>query len=595
MAQTAKAMTTDGFFLAKLRELERADRLHALHVADEVRCELKKTHIDRKSFVGLEDALRRHGIDLGVEWIPKPLAFGETYLLAYEPNAKAGSVVRMRAGSPAARLVRSSQCAIEQARFGLEAVLRQHNCGAPLDRSLISPSIGLMDTAQDVLVDGASLGLSSAIAILSLWLRQPPRASVAGSARIDAAGRLIPVEWVDEKAKALLDAWPNVKTIVVAQGQAWREMPHQGIKEAKTLWDAFEHFGLAPTAASLPEISPDELERIVATFESENRGGRSLDDWRILADQAHYCATALESSAAAMKALGWAALFALHSGDHERADQLAKSIPESSLAELDRAARVWVKITQASLQIDRSAPGAVAFAEECLAEAALLEGEQRNMLYGRALGTLGRTLMHQSRVREALQYLLEAAEHHRDRYPHEEPRSRTYQAIALRLLGQNREALEIIEGALAKAATLKRHSATASVPYLELERGRVMLALGRPELAVEAFRLVEKDGKNDENHPRISAVRGLAAAYRRNDRLEAAADALSRCLAVAERGVKPIHKLAARAAGDALVDVAAGLASGVEETKLHAVWRKHFDGADNSDAAIRATLEPDIY
>lgn len=583
-----------------IEQLRRATGSRRLSLADRLArmAERPEERIDARTHRSIAEALGATGPQLG-PWRPPELRRGETYLLTFTSRGDTGDAAFLRArrpsSSPSAPMGDQAREAVRSARDGLIATLRARGLAAPGDRELWELDLDVTSSDTTGQIEGPSIGLSAAISILSYWTGRPPSSRVAASAAVTSAGRLEPIGGLASKVGALRARWPQVQVLVVAQDQTegLEDLGELTIHRAATLAEVIPVFGLGLEAHVLPKASPRELERIVEGFRFDNEEPTPRHLWGYRAEHAADIAAALgPGSFAAARAKGWAALFALHAGDASRAKTLIDAIDSETVGGLAPCARAWLYLTRATTEIDLDPGAAVRLAEHAQVELSNTpEREVRRELLGRARGTLGRALMHTGRFEEALVHLEEAALHHARELPSEEPRSRSYQAAALRLLGRPEDALLVARGALDTAAGTR--GAEGSIPYLEVELGRAALALARYDEAIAAFLRVGERLARDDDYPRISALRGLAAAYRRSGRPEQGAAMLHRCLQVA-RNSDLIGQIAARAAGDALDDAnrgltVTGLTPSVELDDLRTTWEDHFGAPHPS------TQWPDVY
>lgn len=571
------------------------------------------TLLDHETFGAIAAALASAGATSAAAWRPRPLAPGETYVLVADELAGAGHVARMRITTHPGRTVVAPELAsgahehVRDARRGLASTLAALRCGPVTSRAGIAARITTRSWTGAPRIDGPSAGLALAVATLSAWLERPPLANVAGSARVDPDGRLHAVGWIGEKITALRRRWPNVDRIVVAADQDG--LPADVEREITVLRhahlkDALPAFALVPDPTLLAPIPPREarlqLEALELRDGSQTHGH---DDWHALAERALWLGDVLLAAGPphtphGVRARGTAALFLLHAGDVRGSDRLLVDIEERHadlVSELDPCARVALRIVEAAKAIDLDPDGAVAIAEVAVAEAELLPTQSRRELYGRALGTLGRALLHAGRCDDALPALTEAADFHAAHDPAQEVRSRFYQATCERLRGRASEARAVLEQALAHARSGPHPAALDSVPFLELELGRCLLALGRPEEAGPFFADVVAQSTRDHDYPGLSGLRGLAAVARRRGDDAAERALLERCIAVAdvpELGLK--RQVAAYAVGDALLDAEQRGTSVLPLETLRTVWRRCFDG-DASRTAVQEILRRAIY
>ncbi|HMJ10504.1 MAG TPA: hypothetical protein VK524_03805, partial [Polyangiaceae bacterium] len=269
-----------------------------------------------------------------------------------------------------------------------------------------------------------------------------------------------------------------------------------------------------------------------------------------------------ESSSTAAEAFGLAALFALHGGwrDLSEAFQVQATGPGVEPAPPVAA---WLAIVAAARAIDDEAARlpaesngrAIDLAARALERTQALDLRDRAPVLGQALGTLGRAFLHAGEPERGLPHLRESVAHHKQHEPKEGPRSLTYLATCLRHAGAVAEASSTIEEALRGLEAMPRHILGRTTrQYAMLERGRCALARGDSDIALYDLQQVVDDEKVDAQHPRVSALRGLAAAHRGLANTAAAAMFMNRCVKVAEGAHDPLYRLLGiMAVGDALV------------------------------------------
>jgi len=579
---------------------------HALEHAD-------ATLLDRETFAEIAGALARHGASSIAAWRARPLVPGESYVLVADELSGAGHVARVRITTQPGRTVVAPELARDahehtrNARRGLASTLAGMRCGPVTAKAGIDVRFATKSWTAALRVDGPSLGLAVAVATLSAWLERPALSNVAGSAQVDPEGHLHPVGRIGEKLAALRRFWPNVEVVVVAAEQD--ELPAHLERELTVvrhahLKDALAAFGLHADPAMLAPIQPHEARLQLEALEL--RDGSQMhghDDWHALAERALWLGDVLLAAGPphtphGVRARGTAALFLLHAGDARGSDRLLLDIKDRHadlVSELDLPARVALRIIEAAKAIDLDPDGAVAVADAAVADAALLPIQSRREFYGRALGTLGRALMHAGRLDEAIAKLTEAADFHARHDPAQEVRSRFYQATCERLRGRASAARAVLEKALAQARSGAHPEALDSVPFIELELGRCLVAAGCHKEAEPFFADVVSQSSSDRDYPRLSGLRGLAAVARQRGDETCERALLERCIAVAEvpeLGFK--RQVAAYAVGDALLAAEERGTSVLPLETLRALWRRCFDG-DASPIAVREVLRRAIY
>lgn len=147
--------------------------------------------------------------------------------------------------------------AMEAARVALAAVRRELGGLRPGRAAAgLTPSLRrVWDPSGGAVVEGASLGLSTALAAASWLLELPVPATVAASAQVGPDGRLSPVEGLPAKL-ALLEGWaPRVERLLVARGQALPEV--RGRAEVIAVGDLWE--GLVATWPHLDRGGLEDL------------------------------------------------------------------------------------------------------------------------------------------------------------------------------------------------------------------------------------------------------------------------------------------------------------------------------------------------
>lgn len=547
------------------------------------------------------DALLREDFQRAVEEVglPSPkfasvrLLPGETWLLLYEAP-QSGCAVRLRA---------SLDASIGDDRLGAE-VRRAHrgllNTAARACRRLEQPTPPTIEPDAPYgkfEIEGSSLGLSVAVATLSARLNRSPSTDVAGSAQVCEDGRLRPVEHLAEKLEALHQSWPEVARVVVATGQELRAGYRSPVEldEREHLGDAIPLFGLSLEA--LPHARLDDYRVRVSRFRADNAEPHDASEWERLSSVAWETSAALaaDDPDKSAEAALWSALFAIHAGDPAAADALLRCVPEEITKEFPELL-VRKLITSASNQIDMGKlDDAVSLAERAVSLCATVSARDRRELFGQALGTHGRALMHKGRFDAAEPLLRRALEHHRAQVPAEAPRSECYLATCLRLGDRPEEALRLVDHAL---TVTDEHAAKWQVAvttrlFLRLERARISAALGRWEEATNDFVVVRDGQLVDTSYPRLGAVRGLARALRFLGRTDEADRALEACLTVVRQAAdnNPVlQRVAAMAAGEALLDNIPSRS----RAELEVVWDSVFPRETNAER-IEAIVRSWVY
>ena len=490
--------------------------------------------MDRALRADLAAALARWQLDSSLASAPLSLGIGETWLLLHA-GGTTGHVARLVAreerGSPVASgvpFIRSSE---------LGTVL--HGLGAAAARACRQlPAHLLDDTAFEIAgaarsadVHGRSLELSAAVALLSRALTRAPCATTAGSACVRADGSLDSVAHLPEKVAALRSAFPDVRTVVVAETQ---ELPADtsgfDVRRVRTLDEALDHFGLELRSLP-PSLVEDHLAR-ARSFEVANTLAHSPEKWRRLSLEAWESSVALATHepAESTHCLAWAGLFSVHAGDPAALALMQQDDPAIFTAH--PAIGVWMAIGRATGAIDGDdLVGAEGLARQAVDGCEALPPHERSSLRGQALGTLGRVLMHAGRYAEAEPHLRAGAEHHREHVPNEHARSLSYLAACLRHAGRQDEALAAVEEALevnARHVSIRR-SAQTTEHYLHLERGRVLIELeAYDEAERELFSVMPRAAL--ASYPRLGAERSLVRLHLRACRDARALEAWQRCL-----------------------------------------------------------------
>jgi tetratricopeptide (TPR) repeat protein len=499
-----------------------------------------------------------------------PMRAGETYLLLAQPLGAATTL--QVAVSPAGSLVDAvdaridERTALSRARDAWQPTLLARGRAIPWDRGFslsLSPLPGLGR------VQGRSLEAAVALALLSAASGRPLPHDLAVTAELRAGPNgwtLQPVTGIGQKLRAAVEAFPEIRRVLVAQDQTVDEAFAESLDllRCPSLEDAARVAGLLdePSLECLPRPTLQEImhaaDRAVMAVE------KSGDGWRRRCDEcsrlAGVCdgidADDLRTTAVTLR--GHALLFAIHACDDERIraaeEALERAIPDRDSAaesQLPAAVQAWVAIVRTTRAIDgEEASDALPLAERAVDLAERVADHDLRHLRGRALGTRGRARLHAGRAEEALADLRDALAHHRKFLPREAPRSATYLAQALRLAGRPAEAL----GVLAEARDLLRQQAIAlhaesplTHLFLDLEEGRCHLARGDLARARTLLQSVEAAQPAPTDYPRLGAARSLLeCAARARDEAETRARARAMFALLRDAGAaEPDRDLAA--------------------------------------------------
>lgn len=180
---------------------------------------------------------------------------------------------------------------------------------------------------------GSSFQLSAAVALASHALGCAPIATCAGTATVQLDGTLGPVTHVAEKVAALRLDFPEIRTVVVAEGQEVTPVEGVAFVRGRTLGEALPVFGL-----EIERLGPSPLEDHLtraASFNQTNKKGLTPDHWRARSLEAWESCVALEEQEAQASAgcRAWAALFAVHAGDEQHARAIAAGANRTVLEE----------------------------------------------------------------------------------------------------------------------------------------------------------------------------------------------------------------------------------------------------------------------
>lgn len=451
--------------------------------------------------------LRRVAPDLaqGREpWVP---GIGESFVLTW--SAAGGEVARLRVerkgepgvldttglGPDAARQVRLAH----QVLHRLAAERRR---GAP-DLGALGHVVSCSGSTP---LDGASLGVSAAVAFLSSWLGRPPRDDLAATACVDGAGTLRPVEHVADKLAALVQERPHLR-LLVASTQAEHDpllVRHELLRDALT--DFALQLDDLPASRSTRDRRTHELQALNQA-QSESY---STERWLDFVDRALALADDpdCEPEARTM-AYGHAMLFALHAGDPKRAAELGAHITDADLPNLGDAERAWIYVARASAAIDDECfDHAIELAETAVEQVHLLRAiRDRREVVGRAFGTLGRALTHAGRDEDAHAWLEKGAEHHREYLPEDLPRSLCYLATCLRRLGRYEDAAGVLHDAFAALRDRDALTSHATTRFLLYERARLHFEREAFEACLDDIETLQRRQPSPTDYPRLGTLR----------------------------------------------------------------------------------------
>lgn len=485
------------------------DRLE--HVRDRTavsRLDLRKLEVLARGELSPDqlERLRRlapHLVEGRTPWLP---GVGESFVLTW--SAGGGEVARLRVERKGEPLV------LEMPGLGPDAA-RQVRLVYQLLRRLAAaqhrgvPELGalghVVSCSGTLPLDGASLGVSVAIAFVSSWLGRAPRTDVAATARVDGAGVLLPVAHADEKWHALQRGRPDVSLLVAST----QSVEASNVIRSAHLQETLATFGLGldelPPSRSTREHRERELHAL-GHAQSENY---SAERWMDFVDRAVALADDPDCEPEfRTMAHGHAMLFALHAGDPKRAAELGTRVGDAELASLRDSERAWVYVARASAAIDdERLDDAIRLAELAVEESHLLRATRdRREVIGRAYGTLGRAFMHACRDEDAQPWLEKGVEHHRQYLPEELPRSLCYLVTNLRRLGRYDEAAKTLERALAAddGDTVASGNTTLFLLY---ERARLHFERGEYDDCLRDIERIQRRQSNPADYPRLGTLR----------------------------------------------------------------------------------------
>jgi tetratricopeptide (TPR) repeat protein len=455
-------------------------------------------------------AADRSGGSRGEIWIPVLTADGAARTVCARVRVAApGEVPPLVDTAPG--LLGAARVSVRRAFHAAAGLMPGGRPPAPFEGHAFE--IALADADVDA-IDGESLGLPIALAFLAAWSQRPLGEGVVASGLLLPSGEVRDVGGFEAKVGA---AALGGRRFVVPAAQAELAritVPALEVFGVTTLADAVRCLGLTLPAPG--EYRPwlgdttrclQELERLARQVESQDlgeyadlvvgAGGATAPSvWTILAGRMQVLIDGLAASttlsaparSTLQRARAHCALAYLHAADLGAAQRLLRDLER---AELPPALAVWADCVTLSARIDEQEPtGARDAAIEALAQALrdVLPGvpsSERALLQGQAEGSIGRCLLHERRLEEALPWLERSVATHDAGLPHESARSRVYLSMCQRERGDGQGALETL---LRAKMALEEHTrpfsaayAATTAIYVEYELARVLLALGRAE------------------------------------------------------------------------------------------------------------------
>lgn len=398
-------------------------------------------------------------------------------------------------------------------------------------------------------IDGPSLGLPAALAFVSLWSGRACEPYVLATGRVDASRcEVLPVGGVGAKAAAARALGTDARLIVPRDDRDQTEGVGLAVDDVE---GALEHAGLeAPSGEDyepwLGDISEREalLEKMSRQVENQAVGEYAQegdDPWLVLADRMRAVLTSIEAEEdlpettrkICARARSLAALAYSHAADPASANTVLGGAPPSD--DESPAVRLLRSIVELSGKNLPGLRGTEPSDEEKQLYSRIdellprVEGPDRRVLEGQALGTQGRFLMHHGRIGEALPLLEKAVDHHDLHAPQQSPRSRVYLAMALRMDDRVDQAFARLLEARDRLREVERYSAEYAVGtriYVEYELARAFLKADLAGAASVAARHADQLARARGLHwPRPGILRTLAWAQKAQDR---SADAVMR-------------------------------------------------------------------
>lgn len=517
-------------------------------------------------------------------WTQRALDLGEAWLLLYEGSTGVGTVATLRArlDAPQSGTLWGAD-AQDEARLalgGLVAALAKR--GRCLPQPVFRYHLSAEAPVEGAAIAGGSLGAAVCAAVTSAALTVPIRPNVAASACVRPDGSLSGVAFLGDKLAALRLQQPAVDTVIVARGQQGVNVEGIHLVQCTHVVDGLEQFGLDIDA--LPRTDLATCRKRVRQFDVDEEETTSANRWGELAADALFAYRVLSHAGKgyedeSAKALAWWILFSAHAGHSGDLSGLRDEVKQLQSC-VSPTQHALVQVFLASWQIDENPEGAVTTSHQALTQARALS--YPDQVLRRALGTHGRALMHSGDAAAAVLVLQQSVAEHERSEPHEVPRSLTYLASAQRLAGDAALGLESAEAGLRQLEAGGRHEWSEKTRcYLELERGRCLLALGRALDALAAFDVAARACEFDHEHPRSAALRGLAHAHRLLGNHRLAEDYYGRCTTVAADTAHPpiLRKVAAMAIADKC-------ASAELDSQEKTIWSELFGGTAERDTVL---------
>jgi len=389
-----------------------------------------------------------------------------------------------------------------------------HLGALPLHASRLTglPRQGMTDTPELVL-DGASFGLSFLLSIASCVFDRPLPTDLVASAAIDPTGRVEPVDGLEEKLRIVRERAPGIGRVLVsvAQGELAERDELRGLRliRVRSAGEALQQvFG-----ARLSELliaagaSCEKRSELVQSFFRLTVAGRAaMVDWTPVHEAAklalkHWGPLEADQTAA----LSFVRMVAAR---HEGRDARV-SMPDTAwLSSLPAPVRIDVVAHFVQQSADTGSPAPEAARR--LAEEHLVRGREAFSTHLRLCGALGRLLAFTGRLADGLELQREAAQGWWERMA---PAESSYPLSEwFRLSGALRDpsAFEHADRFAARMASLDS-SAGAADPYVRLARCRALIQLGREAESKEFLVALSSDSSLPE-HLVFSAARWLARA-----------------------------------------------------------------------------------
>jgi hypothetical protein len=385
-------------------------------------------------------------------------------------------------------------------------------------------------------IDGNSVGLSAALAFVSLWLDASIPEDLACTASVGPDGKLGSVGYVREKAEALARLAQRPVRLLLAQEASEGLPEHVQTLRGASLLDALEKAGLKEkideaTTTYRPWLGNASdrrklLQRYHDHVSQQNLGdyqARGMAPWLVLGDRIRLLVRSLETAEDAQtrqqvaQSRADAALAFTHGLDEPSARDMLRDL---DLSRASPPVAVFAGIVALGSLLDRCATGDSPWseldapAEKLEADLARLPEADRYLLEGRVLGAIGRAWMHRRNLSLALEYLRRSVASHDAHLWQEAGRSRIYLATALRMAGQYEEAARTLEAA---GPLLDRCFREESASYAEFTRlfrdyelARLLLELDRPLDAIAAIEARLPQARQVGSWPGAGMLRTLA-------------------------------------------------------------------------------------